>query len=116
MAAAAATATAALATCSKRESDIIGAGMSVLPPCLGAFLLRERAQLLCLRTLSSLAQLVRILHAAPSLIPLSVLPVCWLLLCCRPKKAKRGRAPPKEEVEAFLVAAESGLARRFAAK
>ncbi|RLN35489.1 cyclin-dependent kinase inhibitor 6 [Panicum miliaceum] len=33
-----------------------------------------------------------------------------------PKKAKRGRPPPPEEVEAFLAAAESSLARRFAAK
>ncbi|PUZ71015.1 hypothetical protein GQ55_2G281000 [Panicum hallii var. hallii] len=34
-----------------------------------------------------------------------------------PKKAKRGRPPPPpEEVETFLAAAESTLARRFAAK
>nr|CAB3457254.1 unnamed protein product [Digitaria exilis] len=34
-----------------------------------------------------------------------------------PKKAaKRGRQPPPEEVEAFLAAAESSMARRFAAK
>ncbi|CAN6210935.1 unnamed protein product [Urochloa humidicola] len=32
-----------------------------------------------------------------------------------PKKAKRVRPPP-EELEAFLAAAESSLARRFAAK
>ncbi|CAN6196202.1 unnamed protein product [Urochloa humidicola] len=32
-----------------------------------------------------------------------------------PKKAKRGRPPP-EELEAFLAANESSLARRFAAK
>jgi len=35
----------------------------------------------------------------------------------RPKKGKTGRStPPAEEVEAFLAAAESGMARRFAAK
>ena len=34
----------------------------------------------------------------------------------RPKKGKRGTPPPPEEVEAFLAAAESSLARRFAAK
>jgi hypothetical protein len=34
----------------------------------------------------------------------------------RPKKGKIGRSPPAEEVEAFLAAAESGMARRFAAK
>jgi len=34
-----------------------------------------------------------------------------------PNKGKRGRPPPPpEEVEAFLAAAESTLARRFAAK
>ncbi|WVZ65208.1 hypothetical protein U9M48_014614 [Paspalum notatum var. saurae] len=33
-----------------------------------------------------------------------------------PNKAKRGRSPPEGEVEEFLAAAESGLARRFAAK
>ncbi|XP_066397433.1 cyclin-dependent kinase inhibitor 6-like [Miscanthus floridulus] len=34
-----------------------------------------------------------------------------------PKKGKMGRSsPPAEEVEAFLAAAESGMARRFAAK
>ncbi|RCV11994.1 hypothetical protein SEVIR_2G241551v4 [Setaria viridis] len=35
---------------------------------------------------------------------------------CMPKKAKRARPPPQEEVEAFLAAAESSMARRFAAK
>ncbi|TVU00591.1 hypothetical protein EJB05_53980 [Eragrostis curvula] len=62
MAAAAATAmvTAALSSCTKRDSDIVGAGM--------------------------------------------------------PKKTKRGRSPPEEQVEAFFAAAESDLARRFAAK
>jgi hypothetical protein len=36
---------------------------------------------------------------------------------CRPKKAKKGRAPPpEEEMEAFFAAAESGVARSFAAK
>jgi hypothetical protein len=35
-----------------------------------------------------------------------------LLICYRPKKAEKGRSPPKEEVEAFLAAAENGLARR----
>jgi hypothetical protein len=35
---------------------------------------------------------------------------------CRPRKAKKGRSPPEEEVEAFLAAAESSVARRFAAK
>jgi hypothetical protein len=35
----------------------------------------------------------------------------------RPNKGKIGRSsPPAEEVEAFLAAAESGMARRFAAK
>ncbi|XP_052167531.1 cyclin-dependent kinase inhibitor 6 isoform X1 [Oryza sativa Japonica Group] len=33
-----------------------------------------------------------------------------------PRKAKKGRSPPEEEVEAFLAAAESSVARRFAAK
>ncbi|KAL6655446.1 hypothetical protein ACP70R_006272 [Stipagrostis hirtigluma subsp. patula] len=33
-----------------------------------------------------------------------------------PKKARKGRSPPEEEVEAFLAAAEAGVARRFAAK
>ncbi|XP_066390350.1 cyclin-dependent kinase inhibitor 6-like [Miscanthus floridulus] len=34
-----------------------------------------------------------------------------------PKKGKTGRStPPAEEVEAFLAAAESGMARRFAVK
>ncbi|OEL23198.1 hypothetical protein BAE44_0015783 [Dichanthelium oligosanthes] len=32
------------------------------------------------------------------------------------KKAKRGRPPPEEEVEAFLAAAENAMALRFAAK
>jgi hypothetical protein len=36
---------------------------------------------------------------------------------CRPKKAKKGRAPPpEEEMEAFFASAESGVARSFAAK
>ncbi|TVT96673.1 hypothetical protein EJB05_35806 [Eragrostis curvula] len=60
MAAAAATATAALASCTKHDSDIVGTKM--------------------------------------------------------PKKTKRGRSPPEEQVEAFFTAAESDLARRFAAK
>jgi hypothetical protein len=34
----------------------------------------------------------------------------------RPKKGKVGRSPPAEEVEAFLAAAERGMARRFAVK
>ncbi|XP_062199688.1 cyclin-dependent kinase inhibitor 6-like [Phragmites australis] len=59
-AAAAATVTAPVSSCSKRENDNVGAGM--------------------------------------------------------PRKAKKGRSPPEEEVEAFLAAAESGVARRFAAK
>ncbi|KAF0915592.1 hypothetical protein E2562_037043 [Oryza meyeriana var. granulata] len=33
-----------------------------------------------------------------------------------PKKAKKGRSPPEEEMEAFLAAAESSVARRFAAR
>ncbi|NP_001354782.1 Cyclin-dependent kinase inhibitor 6-like [Zea mays] len=33
-----------------------------------------------------------------------------------PKKGKVGRSPPAEEVEAFLAAAERGMARRFAVK
>ncbi|KAK3133533.1 hypothetical protein QOZ80_6AG0537710 [Eleusine coracana subsp. coracana] len=62
MAAAAATVTAALSSCNKRDSDILDAGM--------------------------------------------------------PKKAKKGRSPPKGEVEAFLAAAEreSSHALRFATK
>ncbi|XP_062194806.1 cyclin-dependent kinase inhibitor 6-like [Phragmites australis] len=57
---AAATVTAAVPSCSKRESDNVGAGMT--------------------------------------------------------NKVKRGRSPPDEEVEAFLAAAESGVAWRFATK
>ncbi|XP_037438030.1 cyclin-dependent kinase inhibitor 6-like [Triticum dicoccoides] len=32
------------------------------------------------------------------------------------KKAKKGRSPPAEEMEAFFAAAEGDVARRFAAK
>ncbi|KAL5201536.1 hypothetical protein ABZP36_035890 [Zizania latifolia] len=32
------------------------------------------------------------------------------------KKTRKGRSPPEEEVEAFFAAAESSVARRFAAK
>ncbi|KAJ1289972.1 hypothetical protein BS78_02G205800 [Paspalum vaginatum] len=90
MAAAAATLTA-VPRCSKRDAADIaaaGTGMSVPPPCPQA-------------TSSSSSKLWGDLLSSA---------------VCRPNKAKRGRSPPEEEVEAFLAAAESGLARRFAAK
>jgi hypothetical protein len=52
---------------------------------------------------------------ADSSLCLACVVCCYAFHRC-PKKAKRGRPPPKEGVEAFLAAAESGLARRFATK
>ncbi|KAK1631404.1 hypothetical protein QYE76_005719 [Lolium multiflorum] len=105
--AAAAAVTAVTSSCSKRESSIAaGADLSVplfqLPSSL-----RDKEP--------DCAPSVE-LNFAHALADFSLLS----LPCraCRPKKAKKkGRTPPpEEEMEAFFAAAESGVARSFAAK
>ncbi|KAF7072852.1 hypothetical protein CFC21_077931 [Triticum aestivum] len=105
-AAATVTATAAASSCSKGESVGIAApadlSVSSSPsPCLPSFLLSSR------QTIRSRAAAYGVLLLTP-----------WLLFVVvrRTKKAKKGRSPPAEEMEAFFAAAEGDVARRFAAK
>jgi hypothetical protein len=106
MAAVAATVTAALSSCSKRESDIV----SLPSPSLLFFLLLLKSGRLLELSSNALLLLEEFCTRRRSW------SLSLLLICYRPKKAEKGRSPPKEEVEAFIAAAENGLARRFATK
>ncbi|CAM0951700.1 unnamed protein product [Alopecurus aequalis] len=104
-AAAAAVTTAVSSCCTKRENvDIAGGDLSVSHSPSPSLLPHDK-----LRTNRSSWNSAHTLW----LISLSSLPCA-----CRPKKAaKKGRSPPpEEEMEAFFAAAESDVARRFAAK
>ncbi|KAF7065861.1 hypothetical protein CFC21_071931 [Triticum aestivum] len=101
-AAAIVTATAAASSCSKRESVGIAAPADLsVSSSLPSFSSRHGAG-----------------RSKPCCCVWSSLLTLWLLpvVVRRTKKAKKGRSPPAEEMEAFFAAAEGDVARRFAAK